>query len=342
MRAVTINRWLLLLGLVLQCHWVKGTTCPSPELSTKLDPASKAYIAPVVFHGVLLGVNKSGSEGLKVNYRIEKIHKRNSESKLLANTNAVVIYPKRKMRNRDKSDERETAASCQLHVREKDLRKDQVYIVYVKELSSSTLLGVSEPVPHTKKAIRSIRKVLIPGNAKPAKLKGLKGVRIEPKNRIRLKCKIEGYPVPWVDWFRDGKKIKSTDRIRIRSKRKDTRLLIRKAVESDSGRYECRAKNVLNKQTVSLSATVIVTSTAITTPLTTLIYEGEECKETNYCLNGGTCIYFRSIRELSCHCADGYKGKRCESKDISPVGVVPKVSVDLDETTRVLQTYWGK
>ncbi|KAF0760050.1 protein vein isoform X1 [Aphis craccivora] len=35
-----------------------------------------------------------------------------------------------------------------------------------------------------------------------------------------------------------------------------------------------------------------------------------------YCLNGGTCTFYETIGELVCQCAEGFKGQRCENKDI--------------------------
>ncbi|XP_067131534.1 protein vein-like isoform X2 [Centruroides vittatus] len=355
MRTVGVDGCLLLLLLVPAFRCLRpseGAACPLPRAVPELDPASKAYLAPAVFHGALLGVRGSAARGLVATYVIRKVHKSASDSRLRRYANASVAFGGRH-------------AACGPRVRAGDFRKDQLYIVYAAEpASSSRLDAVFRPVPQTKKTVRSVRKVLLPGYAKPAKLAGLKGARVEPEKRIRLRCRVEGFPVPWVRWYRDGKRIEASDRIRIRNKRRDSRLLVQRASSADGGRYECRAWNVLSGRTVALSAWVAVAPAASATP-TALPYEGEECQRTNYCLNGGTCIYFRSIGELSCHCADGYKGKRCESKDVSPVAgkcfflvrpagvapatqratclsAAPKVSVDLDETTRVLQTYWGK
>lgn len=38
------------------------------------------------------------------------------------------------------------------------------------------------------------------------------------------------------------------------------------------------------------------------------------CPIAEFCLNGGTCQYFSTIGEQTCHCPKGYHGQRCERK----------------------------
>ncbi|KZS00816.1 Pro-neuregulin-2, membrane-bound, partial [Daphnia magna] len=44
------------------------------------------------------------------------------------------------------------------------------------------------------------------------------------------------------------------------------------------------------------------------------------CPIDSFCLNGGTCKYYEAVGELVCQCAEGYKGQRCENKDIYNLG----------------------
>ncbi|CAH1390787.1 unnamed protein product [Nezara viridula] len=43
---------------------------------------------------------------------------------------------------------------------------------------------------------------------------------------------------------------------------------------------------------------------------------GVPCPIANYCLNDGTCTYYETVGELVCQCAEGFKGQRCENKDV--------------------------
>ncbi|GBP80532.1 hypothetical protein EVAR_39401_1 [Eumeta japonica] len=36
-----------------------------------------------------------------------------------------------------------------------------------------------------------------------------------------------------------------------------------------------------------------------------------------FCLNGGTCLFFEQVREPACKCPEGFNGQRCENKDVS-------------------------
>lgn len=41
------------------------------------------------------------------------------------------------------------------------------------------------------------------------------------------------------------------------------------------------------------------------------------CPIPGYCMNGGQCHFYSALGEQTCHCAKGYRGKRCERKYVS-------------------------
>lgn len=58
--------------------------------------------------------------------------------------------------------------------------------------------------------------------AKAPEVRGLRGdFRVESKGRLKLRCKVTGNPFPWIEWFRNGKKLsnKRKGRVSIRNKR---------------------------------------------------------------------------------------------------------------------------
>lgn len=44
------------------------------------------------------------------------------------------------------------------------------------------------------------------------------------------------------------------------------------------------------------------------------------CPIPDFCMNGGTCQFYSTIGEQTCHCAKGYRGRRCERKYVSTTG----------------------
>eukprot|EP00092_Neocalanus_flemingeri_P011357 GFUD01012238.1.p1 GENE.GFUD01012238.1~~GFUD01012238.1.p1 ORF type:complete len:503 (+),score=40.13 GFUD01012238.1:438-1946(+) len=50
------------------------------------------------------------------------------------------------------------------------------------------------------------------------------------------------------------------------------------------------------------------------------------CPIPDYCMNGGTCQFYSTIGEQTCHCARGYHGRRCERKYVSTGNFGPHMS----------------
>jgi len=50
------------------------------------------------------------------------------------------------------------------------------------------------------------------------------------------------------------------------------------------------------------------------------------CPIPDYCMNGGTCQFYSTIGEQTCHCARGYHGRRCERKYVSTGNFGAKMS----------------
>ncbi|KAK3931232.1 Protein vein, partial [Frankliniella fusca] len=153
---------------------------------------------------------------------------------------------------------------------------------------------------------------------KPPVVWGLRDVTLRERRRLRLVCRTQGTPLPAVLWYKDGARITASRRVRILHNRKKSALVIGRVKPSDAGRYECKAVSVIGRQD-SASAAVSVQAEADarqdnTTTLWPLV--GTGCFFDAYCLNGGTCTYYDTVGELVCQCAEGYKGQRCENKDV--------------------------
>ena len=66
---------------------------------------------------------------------------------------------------------------------------------------------------------------------------------IQEKNSLELKVKVKGTPLPEVKWFRDGKELVATIKIKIVSKEDTHTLSIASTTKAASGVYKVVAKN---------------------------------------------------------------------------------------------------
>uniref|UniRef100_A0A182PUX5 Ig-like domain-containing protein n=1 Tax=Anopheles epiroticus TaxID=199890 RepID=A0A182PUX5_9DIPT len=139
--------------------------------------------------------------------------------------------------------------------------------------------------------------------------------RVEGK-RVRLVCKVSGQPPPKVAWFKDKRLINrnATKYSQVHLKKR-SELIILNASTTDSGEYECRAKNRYNNSSVFNSTHVKITlptrrHCSLTSPFLTLSAEAtipavysRSCADSHrddFCHNGGTCFNIDSIGELAC------------------------------------------
>ena len=131
-------------------------------------------------------------------------------------------------------------------------------------------------------------------------------------------------------------------------------LMMEKVEEEDAGVFSCLATNpsgthrrdvrvTIQRRALEPSATTSTTSTTTTTTVMTTSSPGTPsprrslpapsaarlrllpfppghvgpCPIPGFCLNSGTCSYISWLGELSCACAPGFQGRRCESKATS-------------------------
>ncbi|GFR01776.1 pro-neuregulin-2, membrane-bound isoform [Trichonephila clavata] len=155
--------------------------------------------------------------------------------------------------------------------------------------------------------------------AKAPSIKGLSDVKADLHSKLKLKCRISGNPPPKVVWFKNGLKLKADGRIKLRSKRRYSHLIINRVSLEDAGHYKCIAKNVLGNATAFANVIAVNATTTTESPFWQL--RKDPCPRRNFCLNGGICIYFAIVKEYACECADGYGGQRCETKVISTLSI---------------------
>ena len=152
--------------------------------------------------------------------------------------------------------------------------------------------------------------------------------------------------------MRKGKNWKQADSSRRRSRRRMTVRAVRtsksiltldEVEEEDAGLYSCSATNpsgthrrdvkvTIRRRAMASTTTSTTTTTRTTSPTTTITTAAPApvaarlrllpfppghvglCPIPGFCLNSGTCSYISWLGELSCACAPGFQGRRCESK----------------------------
>ncbi|GIY81984.1 pro-neuregulin-2, membrane-bound isoform [Caerostris extrusa] len=159
--------------------------------------------------------------------------------------------------------------------------------------------------------------------AKAPSIRGLNDVKIGIHSKLKLKCRISGNPPPKVVWFKNGLRLKADGRIKLRSKRRYSHLVINRVSLEDAGQYKCLAKNILGNATAF--ANVIAATATTESPFWQL--RKDPCPRRNFCLNGGYASILRSLKNMHANiplhsrCADGYGGQRCETKVISTLSI---------------------
>ncbi|KAK7862477.1 hypothetical protein R5R35_005907 [Gryllus longicercus] len=163
-------------------------------------------------------------------------------------------------------------------------------------------------------------------------------VEVRARQRVRLHCMVKpgkaARPDLTLSWFKNGTRLERGDRIRV----KKGRLDIPSARPEDAGDYVCRAERPRADRAradrprpeplrcAEAKATVRVAPDP--QPPTSTFPAGATSKcIDSYCLNGGTCLFYHTIQEMSCECAEGYKGQRCELKDVSNSGSMYKTYI---------------
>ncbi len=70
---------------------------------------------------------------------------------------------------------------------------------------------------------------------------------VQEKSKIELQVKVKGDPMPEVKWFRDGKELAATIKIKIVTKDDTSTLTVNNATKAASGTYKVVAKNKLGQ-----------------------------------------------------------------------------------------------
>nr|XP_037269205.1 protein vein-like isoform X1 [Rhipicephalus microplus]XP_037269206.1 protein vein-like isoform X1 [Rhipicephalus microplus]XP_037269207.1 protein vein-like isoform X1 [Rhipicephalus microplus] len=370
----------LLLPVVLVAAAASGARCPQDQ--DRWDASNKALTASLVFQGRLLSKSVDAAGNLLARFRVQKVLKPMLTATLRRRQEVVVALVKSRPPpthlNRSASPRtprRDALHNEALAPRRRTLCPVSVpqgfvfnarYLVYANPIAgraarrlllpaAANFSAAATPDHYTRRAGRAVKKVVCNGCVlKPAQAKWLRSTsRVDAYRRLQLRCKLNGNPIPWVQWYFMGKPVTPNSRVHIVTKWRRSRLEIKSARRQDSGLYECRAWNVLRKEPSTVSVSVSVrdryppppptpeptraTASTTTNDSTLWPLKGRPCPLASYCLNGGTCIFYEAVKEPVCQCAEGFIGQRCENKDTASLKTAPP---EFDTTIQMMQSYW--
>ncbi|RZF40342.1 hypothetical protein LSTR_LSTR006951 [Laodelphax striatellus] len=284
--------------------------------------SARAFLADTVFEGKARSRSPVRDKGTyAVTFVVQRVHKDSSRPAGLRLRLRSQVRLHFKERTSSTSDSSPQDAPClqsyNYTMRPGELLRTNIkrggkYLVFAKGVGPHNFSVLGEPVFRSRKNLKAVKEVLCDKCVRPAGVWGLEDVKVKVGERLRLVCRCKGNPLPAIQWFKDGSRVNATINTRIKYKKKRSLLVIPRVSLSASGRYECKATDVKGNIYTS-SATVTITTDNTTTlwPL-----NGAPCPIETYCLNGGTCTYYETVGEWVCQCAEGYKGPRCESKDV--------------------------
>lgn len=81
--------------------------------------------------------------------------------------------------------------------------------------------------------------------------------KINDGGQLALSVQVAGDPEPKVEWYKDGRKLVSSDVVDLKYRNGNARLTIEEAFPEDEGKYECVATNSEGKSTTTCFVTII-------------------------------------------------------------------------------------
>ncbi|XP_069669126.1 protein vein-like isoform X2 [Periplaneta americana] len=210
------------------------------------------------------------------------------------------------------------------------------YIVFADKVEQHIFKARGEPAKRNEKIVKAVRDILCHKCVRPPSVSGLLDASLKPKEKMKLLCRVKGNPLPTVIWYKDDVRIQPSKKTRIHTKKRRSTLVIQKMRPEDEGLYKCQAKSVTGQEDFKTARVTVISDDRPENTTTLWPLFAVPCPVDTYCLNGGKCSFYETVGELVCQCADGYKGQRCENKDVFNRGNVRKGSWALGASTRML------
>ncbi|XP_035732270.1 protein vein-like isoform X2 [Vespa mandarinia] len=339
---------------------IKGT-CRGQNWCPDMDVGNRAYMAPTVFEGKarsMSSVRKPGSN-YAVTFEVKHVYKSQPGFPPLQKNDSVRLH------FRDKSApgkstvcgyegyDNNAAGKQQQQQQQRggggggggggdqsgvvraNIKRGKVYLVFVNRVGPRNFTILGEPVIRSKKNEQAVQAVVRPDYVREVTLSELRDSIARLRDRVKLVCRTRGSPPPRVHWLKDGIPLHPRRGLKIQHKRRRSKIVISSAKPEDSGRYECIAESTSGHR-ASLAAQLLVAHDTRIPETTTAAWLRQEqpCPIAgDFCMNGGTCLFFETVGEPACRCAEGFTGLRCETKDVISTGNMDKFSSFAEDVT---------
>ncbi|CAD6231983.1 GSCOCG00001684001-RA-CDS [Cotesia congregata] len=345
-----------------RCRRKNGAPCHSRNWCPEIDVGNRAYLAPTVFEGKVRSMSSSRSPGSNyaVTFEVKQVYKSQAGFQPLRKNDSVRLHFRDKSdkrtgggggagagaggtRGTGGGESGGKSSLCrnegtnehqQLHelrqrddnarVVRADIKRGKVYLVFVNRVGPRNFTILGEPVIRSKKNEQAVQAVIRPDYVREVTLTELRDSVARTRERVKLVCRTRGSPPPRVHWLKDGAPLYPRRGLRIQHKRRRSKVVIASARPEDSGRYECVAQSTSGYR-ASLAAQLLVVNDIKVPETTTVAWPRQEqpCPIAgDFCMNGGTCLFFETVGEPACRCAEGFTGLRCETKDVISTGSV--------------------
>ncbi|XP_011875580.1 PREDICTED: protein vein isoform X2 [Vollenhovia emeryi] len=327
----------------------KDRGCRGQNWCPDVDVGNRAYLAPTVFEGKVRSMSSRRKPGFNyaVTFEVKQVYKNQPGFQPLQKNDSVRLHFRDKLvpgkstvcngheaGNKQQQQQQQQRDNPSGVVRA-NIKRGKVYLVFVDRVGPRNFTILGEPVIRNKKNEQVVQAVVRPDYVREVTLSELRDSIARLRERVKLVCRTRGSPPPRVHWLKDGVPLHPRRGLRIQHKRRRSKVVISSAKPEDSGRYECVAESTSGHR-ASLTAQLLVAHDNRIPETTTAAWPRQEqpCPIAgDFCMNGGTCLFFETVGEPACKCAEGFTGLRCETKDVSSTGNMDKFSSFAEDVT---------
>ncbi|XP_078038736.1 membrane-bound neuregulin protein vein isoform X2 [Augochlora pura] len=325
--------------------------CRGQNWCPDMDVGNRAFLAPTVFEGKARSMSSARKPGSNyaVTFEVKQVYKSQPGFPPLQKNDSVRLHFRDKSapgkstvcgydtdgNQQQQQQQQQQQRDNQSGVVRANIKRGKVYLVFVNRVGPRNFTILGEPVIRSKKNEQAVQAVVRPDYVREVTLSELRDSIVRLRERVKLVCRTKGSPPPRVHWLKDGIPLHPRRGLRIQHKRRRSKVVISSAKTEDSGTYECVAESTSGHR-ASLAAQLLVAHDTRIPETTTAAWPRQEqpCPIAgDFCMNGGTCLFFETVGEPACRCAEGFTGQRCETKDVISTGNMDKFSSFAEDVT---------